>query len=673
MQSDRESRRNLHSSPPQTPSPSPRYYFSAKVAPQPRPYPHRAIWLRALRKLRAQIGVNRLGKELHLYGANTLREDRTDLTQADAVKKMLQSSSTLGAHAQVNTTVFVPSSTVKLAWGGVYAGLMLYTAFVMPFRMAFYEEKSVDEWFVLDSIVNALFFLDIGITLNTGIYNEEGALITSRRAIFLAYLRTWLIIDIAACIPFNLIGQQESSANSNSSQFSRMLRLLRLPRLYRLLRLARIFSAMKKDSHSRLLERLQECLSLKHGTLRFIFFLLSFILAVHLMACLWYFIPTMEDMGVETWVVRYGIVDNSVSDKYVNCLYWAMTTLATVGYGDILPSTVTEKIVAICWMLFGVFFFSFVVGSIANVINGADSKRNMLMSKLAAIDEFASECNLSKDLRYRLRYALRYSTSHTGFSVQVKRGIFTELPRALRFEVALAMHQGAAKVLPFFSDRDQAFVAATVPFLNSLQVQAGEEVYSEGDYADEIYFIVQGRCSVMWQDVVMKKYQRGSYFGEVEVILTVARKHAVQALGKTDLLSMGKKVLALIKEDFPSVYEEMREIASIRDQLNERSKRKFQALFVSTGKANNAQRTASSPQRARKTALPDHVIRKRPAPTSEERLESIESSIKEIRSLVLSLVEERNNPLVPSSTYGGETRSAESGQFLFPGQVLGRE
>jgi CRP-like cAMP-binding protein len=664
MQPISETRRGLHSSPSyHTPSPSPRGYFpSAKVSPLPaHSYPHRPIWLRALRKLRAQIGVNRLGKEIHLYGANTLQEDRTDLTQIEAVKKMLQSSGTLADRKQANTTVFVPSGAVKVAWGGVYALLMLYTAFVMPFRMSFYEDTALDEWFVLDNVINVLFFLDILITLNTAIYSEEGAIITARKTIFLTYLRTWLLIDIAACIPFNLINKEDSSSGNNSSQFSRMLRLLRLPRLYRLLRLARIFSAIKKDVHNRMLERLQECLSLKHGTLRFIFFLLSFILAVHLMACLWYFIPAMEEFGVDTWVVRYGIVDNSVSDKYINCIYWTMTTLATVGYGDIIPSTVTEKIVAIGWMLFGVFFFSFVVGSIANMINSADTKRNMLISKLAAIDEFAAECNLSKDLRYRLRYALRYSTNNTGFSMQVKRGILTELPRNLRFEVALAMHHGAAKSVPFFIDRDQAFTAATVPFLNSLQVQPGEAVYSEGDYADEVYFIVKGSCAVMWQDVVMKKFQRGSYFGEIEVILAVARKHAVQAIVKADLLSMGKKLLRMIQEDFPSIYEEMREIALVRDQLNEKSKHKFQGLFVNTRRINRS----NSSQKGHNSAISE---RKRPAPTSEDRLESIESSIKEIRSLVLSLTEGKISPPACNSTYDGETKSAETGQFLFPGQ-----
>jgi voltage-gated potassium channel len=46
-------------------------------------------------------------------------------------------------------------------------------------------------------------------------------------------------------------------------------------------------------------------------------------------------------------------------------LWWAMTTMATVGYGDFAPVTVTGRIVAVCLMVIGIGFFALLTGSIA--------------------------------------------------------------------------------------------------------------------------------------------------------------------------------------------------------------------------------------------------------------------------------------------------------------------
>jgi hyperpolarization activated cyclic nucleotide-gated potassium channel 1 len=48
--------------------------------------------------------------------------------------------------------------------------------------------------------------------------------------------------------------------------------------------------------------------------------------------------------------------------------------MSTVGYGDILATTMMERIVAISIMLFGVCFFSFTIGSLASIFNRIDSK-----------------------------------------------------------------------------------------------------------------------------------------------------------------------------------------------------------------------------------------------------------------------------------------------------------
>jgi glyoxylate utilization-related uncharacterized protein len=82
------------------------------------------------------------------------------------------------------------------------------------------------------------------------------------------------------------------------------------------------------------------------------------------------------------------------------------------------------------------------------------------------------------------------------------------------------MHQGAARTVPFFAGRDMIFISKIVPFLMNLHVTAGEMVYNEDDYADEIYFIVDGRVDFVFgaENHIFKSMQRGSYFGEIEVI-----------------------------------------------------------------------------------------------------------------------------------------------------------
>ena len=52
--------------------------------------------------------------------------------------------------------------------------------------------------------------------------------------------------------------------------------------------------------------------------------------------------------------------------QYTTSLYWSLSTLSTVGYGDITPSTDEEKVLSMVVMLFGSVLYATIIGNVAN-------------------------------------------------------------------------------------------------------------------------------------------------------------------------------------------------------------------------------------------------------------------------------------------------------------------
>jgi hypothetical protein len=58
------------------------------------------------------------------------------------------------------------------------------------------------------------------------------------------------------------------------------------------------------------------------------------------------------------------LLDRTDIEKYVNALYFSVTTMATVGYGDIRPNTTLERSVVCLLELVAGISFAYVIGFI---------------------------------------------------------------------------------------------------------------------------------------------------------------------------------------------------------------------------------------------------------------------------------------------------------------------
>jgi len=57
---------------------------------------------------------------------------------------------------------------------------------------------------------------------------------------------------------------------------------------------------------------------------------------------------------------------------YLLGLYWAISTVTTTGYGDLVPGTYAELVVCICIMLVGAGVVTFAIASLISVVQTTD-------------------------------------------------------------------------------------------------------------------------------------------------------------------------------------------------------------------------------------------------------------------------------------------------------------
>ena len=91
---------------------------------------------------------------------------------------------------------------------------MIYTASFTPFKIAFLDEIPFYIYW-LDLFVDFLFVLDLFINFFSAFEKDDGKVEKRHKVIIADYLFTWFLLDIFACIPFNLFEIINGSSTTN--------------------------------------------------------------------------------------------------------------------------------------------------------------------------------------------------------------------------------------------------------------------------------------------------------------------------------------------------------------------------------------------------------------------------------------------------------------------------
>jgi hypothetical protein len=143
-------------------------------------------------------------------------------------------------------------------------------------------------------------------------------------------------------------------------------------------------------------------------------------------------------------------------------MYFALSTLLTIGYGDIVAQSIEEKLFSMLLMCFGILSFSFATGTLSSIIQSYDHKEAALKEKITTLNQIQKQYSLDVSLFNKLARTIKYDFRKGNRDVS---NFVEELPHKLKVELNLVIHQQMYQAIHFFKDKEKCFLSWIVPLL----------------------------------------------------------------------------------------------------------------------------------------------------------------------------------------------------------------
>jgi len=367
-----------------------------------------------------------------------------------------------------------PNGNFRFIWDLIVMFTVLADMIVLPLQISFgvFDTSNTFNYFCL-----AIFTMDIFFNFHTA-YFKRGNLITSHSKIAKRYLKTWFIIDFLAAFPFFVFG---GNMNVNSDNLvgshQQILTAIRLVKIFRLFRLFKLRPILYKF-------RIFFGSAKTQGPYELIRLLIVALIFAHWLACSWHLLAIYEIEYIHsatTWLEEKGLLDANAYTRYLYSLYWAIATILTVGYGDIVPASTAELWFTIVAMLIGCGIFAYVLSTIGNIIREYHQEKANLRSSIHTINRFMNRNRMSKGVQTKVQGYIEYLLEEESHKKKDQEEFLEIVPESIRRQVLIDLNgRLLTHHVIFSSNFNEAFLLDLATKLKERLLGPEEEIYTVG-------------------------------------------------------------------------------------------------------------------------------------------------------------------------------------------------
>ncbi|KAL3512494.1 hypothetical protein ACH5RR_025211 [Cinchona calisaya] len=416
----------------------------------------------------------------------------------------------------------------------------VYSSFLTPLEFAFFRGLP-ENLFLLDIAGQFAFLIDIVVRFFVA-YREAQShrMVYNHNLIAIRYLKSRFVLDLLGCLPWDYIYK--------ASGRKEPVRYLLWIRLSRALRVTELFSKLEKD------------IRINYLFTRIIKLFVVELYCTHTAACIFYYLATTLPPSEEgyTWIGSLQMGDYRYAHfreidlwtRYVTSLYFAIVTMATVGYGEIHAVNTREMIFVMIYVSFDMILGAYLLGNMtALIVKGSKTER--FRDAMADLTKYMNRNKLGKDIRKEIErhVGLQYESGYTESST------LHGLPVSIRAKVSKKLYEPYIRKVPLLKGCSDEIINQIALNVHEEFFLPGELVIEQENMVDQLYFVCHGKLDEVRRyegetEESLLSLETYSSIGEVSVLCNVPIPYTIRVVQLCRLLRIDKQTFLDILDTY---------------------------------------------------------------------------------------------------------------------------